>query len=119
MKTSQINFVGAVIGQLTKVPQSQLTPEYIASLFADRLERRYSANFNRTEFLKQTGITLRMIEDAEAQIGKRDEQRAHTVEAATGPGGAWGDVPGVETVKPAVTTKSGHIRPFARTGSCR
>lgn len=69
MKTSQINFVGSVIGQLTKVPQHQLTQEYVATLFADRLESRYKTNFNREDFLTAARVSPRMAEDAEEKRG--------------------------------------------------
>jgi hypothetical protein len=69
MKASQINFVGSVIGQLTKVPQHQLTQEYVATLFADRLETRYKTNFNREEFLEAARVSPSMAEDAEEKRG--------------------------------------------------
>lgn len=69
MKTSQIIFVGSVIGQLSKVPQHQLTQEYVATLFADRLEARYKTNFNREDFLSAARVSSRMAEDAEEKRG--------------------------------------------------
>jgi len=69
MKTSQIKFVGSVIGQLSTVPQHQLTQEYVATLFADRLETRYKTNFNREEFLEAARVSSRMAEDAEEKRG--------------------------------------------------
>ena len=69
MKTSQIKFVGSVIGQLSTVPQHQLTQEYVATLFADRLETRYKTNFNREEFLEAARVSSRMAEDAEEKKG--------------------------------------------------
>lgn len=116
MKKAQINFVGAVIGQLSTVPQHQLTQEYIATLFADRLERRYTTNFNRSEFLELARVSPRMAEDAEEKGNVTTLRSPSEVEKAVGPGGAWADVPGVkETVGP-IRTRSGHLRPFARRG---
>lgn len=68
MKAHEITFVASVIKQLGKVPAQSLTQEYVATLFADRLETRYPTNFDRTVFLHATGVSARMIEDAETKI---------------------------------------------------
>lgn len=68
MKAHEINFVASVIKQLGKVPAQAFTQEYVATLFADRLETRYPTNFSRTTFLNDTGVSPRMIEDAETKI---------------------------------------------------
>lgn len=68
MKAHEIDFLANVIKQLGKVPAQSLTQEYVATLFADRLETRYPTNFNRTSFLHATGVSQRMVEEAETAI---------------------------------------------------
>lgn len=65
MKVSEIKFIGEVIRQLKDVEERELTVEYVASLFSDRLSYRYK-NFSREKFIEATGVSKRMVEEVEA-----------------------------------------------------
>lgn len=65
MKVSEIKFIGEVIRQLKDVEARELTQEYVASLFSDRLAFRYK-NFSREKFIEATGVSKRMVEEVEA-----------------------------------------------------
>jgi len=56
----------SIIRQLAETPQHALTIERVAATFADRLEANFS-NFDRAAFQHNTGISERMIEDAETK----------------------------------------------------
>lgn len=69
MKTPRKQYfalVAAIIHQLSKLPERDLTIERVAATFADRFEANFT-DFNRAQFQHDTGISERMIEDAETR----------------------------------------------------
>lgn len=60
------SLVAAIVRQLGELPECDLTVERVASTFADRLEANFT-NFDRAQFLHDTGVSERMIEDAETK----------------------------------------------------